>query len=165
MMKKQREQQASAIQLIPGLDKWRQAQSTRIDRAWNVVASLFQIRARHLPRGVIGNIDLIAVRPAELLSPDTPSARICDSFHLDRSPVCQDFGNSVHDVVRVVAHADDRVRSCLCSVCNHPFERFFARLLTQARKGSNISTNHGVERTGKSSQNGPRPYGYTAHNT
>jgi hypothetical protein len=59
------------------------------------------------------------------------------NFH--GSAVAQDFGDCLHDLGRVIAHADYAIRPCFRRVLQHPLESIAPGLLAQLCIESNVA--------------------------
>src|SRR5438105_12661438 len=84
-------------------------------------------------------------------------------LHYYRRPVRQHFGHTLHDLSRVIAHADDGIRAHHRTVLDHDLESFPARLLAQLREDGDIPANDGLQRRAKVPDDGPRAHGDAAH--
>ena len=84
-------------------------------------------------------------------------------FDQDGCSISQYLRYARHDVVSVVPHADNGVRSRSSRMFQKQLKRFFTSGFAEVREGRDITADNGVQRATDSAENGARPYRNSAH--
>jgi hypothetical protein len=85
-------------------------------------------------------------------------------FHHYRCPVGQHFGNSLLNVIGVVAHPDDGVGAALLGMLDHQLKCLFAGVFAQLGVDGDIATEQGLDPTGKVANDAAGTYRYAPDN-
>jgi hypothetical protein len=81
----------------------------------------------------------------------------------NRGAVSQDLGNSIHDLIGVVAHPKHRVGACLGGMRAHVIEGFLSRGFRKIQIGADLAAKYGLKAADEIADDAARANGDAAH--